>query len=136
LLVGKAVDRLWAKDPTLWRGPEGKKQSLGRNFAWLDLPEQIGPYMGRVRELVAETKREGFQDVVFIAMGDSNLAAEALLHTPAEKRYRRMFFLDSADPSAVRTVDQQLDFGVTLFVIASKSGKRSGSRLTRCCSIS
>jgi len=124
LLVGKAVDRLWAKDPTLWRGPEGKKQSLGRNFAWLDLPEQIGPYMGRVRELVAETKREGFQDVVFIAMGDSNLAAEALLHTPAEKRYRRMFLLDSADPSAVRTVDQQLDFGVTLFVIASKSGKR------------
>jgi len=35
-----------------------------------------------------------------------------------------MFLLDSADPSAVRTVDQQLDFGVTLFVIASKSGKR------------
>jgi transaldolase / glucose-6-phosphate isomerase len=80
--------------------------------------------MARVRELVALTKREGFQDVVFIAMGDSNLAAEALLHTTAGKRYRRMFLLDSADPTVIRTVDEQLDLPATLFVIASKSGKR------------
>ncbi len=97
---------------------------MGRNLAWLDLPELIGPYMARVRELVTVTRREGFQDVVFIAMGDSNLAAETLLQTAAEKRYRRVFLLDSADPTAIRAVDEQLDFAATLFVIASKSGKR------------
>jgi glucose-6-phosphate isomerase len=80
--------------------------------------------MARVRELVMVTRREGFQDVVFIAMGDSNLAADALLQTAAEKRYRRVFLLDSVDPSAIRAVDEQLDFASTLFVIASKSGKR------------
>jgi transaldolase/glucose-6-phosphate isomerase len=124
LATSNAVDRLWAKDATLWRGPEGQKQSLGRNLAWLDLPERIGPYMAQVGELVAATKRDGFLDVVFIAMGDSDLAAEAVSQTSAEKRYRRVFLLDSMDPAAIRAVEEQLDFRVTLFVIASKSGKR------------
>jgi transaldolase / glucose-6-phosphate isomerase len=124
LAASNAVDRLWAKDATLWRGPKGQKQLVGGNLAWLDLPDQIGPYMARVGELVAATKRDGFQDIVFIAMGDSDLAAETLLHTGAAKRYRRIFLLDSVDPAAIRAVEEQLDFAVTLFVVASKSGKR------------
>jgi transaldolase / glucose-6-phosphate isomerase len=124
LAASHAVDRLWAKDATLWRGPEGQKQLVGGNLAWLDLPDQIGPYMPRVGELVAATKRDGFQDVVLIAMGDSDLAAETLLHTAAAKRYRRFFLLDSVDPVAIQAVEEQLDFAVTLFVVASKSGKR------------
>ena len=80
--------------------------------------------MERVAQLAAVTKQEGFQDVVFIAMGDSNLAAETLLNTRAEKRYERVFLLDSTDPSAIRAVDKQLDYGKTLFVVASKPGKR------------
>ena len=124
LVTGKAVDRLWGKDATLWQGPQGQRQSVGGNLAWLDLPEQIGPYIERVRELMAAPGREAFQDVVFIAMGDSNLAAQALLQTAAEKRFRRVFLLDSADPNAIRTVEEQLDFEATVFVVASKFGKR------------
>jgi fructoselysine-6-P-deglycase FrlB-like protein len=45
--------------------------------------------MARVADLVAETQRQGFQDVVFVAMGDSNLAAETVAHTSSEKRWRR-----------------------------------------------
>jgi len=52
----------------------------------------------------------------------------ALLHTAAEKRCRRLFLLDCADPDAIRAVDKQLDFDVTLFVIASKFGKRIETR--------
>jgi transaldolase/glucose-6-phosphate isomerase len=124
LVAAKAVDRLWAKDVALWRGPEAQKRSVGGNLAWLDLPDHIGAYMVRVAQLAAATKQEGFQDVVLIAMGDSNLAAETLLNTHAEKRYGRVFLLDSTDPSAIRAVDKQLDYGKTLFVVASKSGKR------------
>jgi glucose-6-phosphate isomerase len=76
---------LWAKDASLWRGPNGQKRSVGGNLAWLDLPEQVGAYMNRVSQLAEATKSDGFQDVVFIAMGDSNLAAETLLTTSAEK---------------------------------------------------
>ncbi len=124
LVAAKAVDRLWAKDVTLWQGPEGQKRSVGGNLAWLDLPDHIGAYMERVAQLAESTKQEGFRDVVLIAMGDSNLAAETLLNTRAQKRYGRVFLLDSTDPSAIRAVDKQLDYRKTLFVVASKSGKR------------
>jgi transaldolase/glucose-6-phosphate isomerase len=124
LVSGDAVNRLWAKDVTLWPGAEGGRRLVGGNLAWLDLPEQVGAYMERVREFAEATKRDGFQDVVFIAMGDSNLAAETLINTSAKMRYRRLFLLDSTDPSAIRAVDEQLDYEKTLFVIAAKSGKR------------
>jgi len=42
--------------------------------------------MAAVCEFAEAAKRDGFQDVVFIAMGDSNLAAETLLNTSAEMR--------------------------------------------------
>jgi glucose-6-phosphate isomerase len=54
-------------------------------------------------------------------MGGPNLAAETLLNTSAEKRYRRVFVLDSTDPSAIRAVDEQLDHAATLFVVAKLS---------------
>jgi transaldolase/glucose-6-phosphate isomerase len=124
LVSGDAVNRLWAKDATLWRLAEGRKRLVGGNLAWLDLPERVGAYMAKVREFAEATIRDGFQDVVFIAMGDSNLAAETLLNTSAEMRYRRLFLLDSTDPGAIRAVDEQLDYQTTLFVVANKSGKR------------
>lgn len=124
LVAGDTLKRLWAKDATLWRAADGRKPSVGANLAWLDLPEQVGAYMARAREFAEATKHNGFQDVVFIAMGDSNLAAETLLHTSAEKRFRRLFLLDSTDPSAIRAIDEQLDYQATLFVVANKTGKR------------
>jgi transaldolase/glucose-6-phosphate isomerase len=124
LATGNVVNRLWAKDATLWRGSDGQRQIASRNLAWLDLPERIGPYMTRAANLAAATKRDGLQDVVFIAMGDSNLAADALLHTTLQKRFRRLFLLDSTDPKTIRAVEAQLDLTSTLFIVASKSGKR------------
>ncbi len=124
LAAGKLLERLWAKDFSLWPADDRQKQDLRANLSWLDLPQQMGPYMARVAELVTETQREGFQDVVFVAMGDSNLAAETVAHASTEKRWRRVFLLDSTDPAAIRGIDEQLDFEVTLFVFASKAGKR------------
>jgi glucose-6-phosphate isomerase len=105
-------------------GPRRPKATVGGNLAWLDLPDHIGAYMERVAQLAAAKEHEGFRDVVLIAMGDSNLAAETLLNTQAEKRYGRASLWDNTDPSAIRAVDKQLDYGKTLFVVASKSGKR------------
>ena len=124
LVASDAVNRLWAKDETLWQGNGGRRRLVGENLAWLDLPERIGKYMAKAGELAPVAQSEGFQDVVLIGMGGPNLAAETLLNTSAEKRYRRVFVLDSTDPSAIRAVDEQLDHAATLFVVVGKSGKR------------
>jgi transaldolase / glucose-6-phosphate isomerase len=99
-------------------------RDLTANLAWLDLPQHMGRYMAHVGDLVAETQRAGFQDVVFVAIGDSNLAMKAVSRASDQIRWRRVFLLDSTDPAAIRAIDQQLDFRSTLFVFASKSGKR------------
>ena len=124
LVARDAVNRLWAKDETLWRGAGGQARLVGENLTWLDLPERVGAYMAKAEELAGVAHAEGLQDVVVIGMGGPNLAAETLLNTSAEKRYRRVFVLDSTDPSAIRAVDEQLDYAATLFVVVEKAGKR------------
>ena len=118
------VKRLWAKDESLWPHTKGQKQLITNNLNWLDLPDQIGPYMVRAAALAATTEREGFRDLVFIAMGDSNLAAETVAQSSVPQRPQRFFLLDSTDPATIRSVSEQLDLDRTLFVFASKSGKR------------
>ena len=118
------VKRLWAKDETLWPHAKGQKRLIASNLSFLDLPDQIGPYMMRAAALAATAEREGFRDLVFIAMGDSNLAAETVAHAGSPQRPQRFFLLDSTDPAAIRRVSEQLDLDRTLFVFASKSGKR------------
>jgi transaldolase / glucose-6-phosphate isomerase len=122
------VRRLWTKDETLWPYGKGEKRLITDNLNWLDLPDQIGPYMMRAAALAATTEREGFRDVVFIAMGDSNLAAETVAQsvsqTVSPQRLQRFFLLDSTDPAAIQRVSDQVDLDRTVFVFASKSGKR------------
>jgi transaldolase / glucose-6-phosphate isomerase len=118
------VKRLWAKDETLWPHAKGQKRLITSNLSFLDLPDRIGPYMMRAAALAATAEREGFRDLVFIAMGDSNLAAETLAHTGSPQRPQRFFLLDSTDPAAIRRVSEQIDLDRTLFVFANKSGKR------------
>lgn len=119
-----AVKRLWAKDETLWPHAKEQRRLITNNLNWLDLPDQIGPYMTRAAALAAMVEREGFRDLVFIAMGDSNLAAETVAHTGTPQRPQRFFLLDSTDPAAIQRVSDQIDFERTLFVFANKSGKR------------
>src|SRR5262249_26319759 len=82
------------------------------------------PYMMRAAALAATAEREGFRDLVFVAMGDSNLAAETVAHSGSPQRPHRFFLLDNTDPAVIRNVSDQLDLDRTLFVFASKSGKR------------
>lgn len=119
-----SVKRLWARDETLWPHIKAQKQLITANLAWLDLPDQIGPYMMRAAALAATAEREGFRDVVFVAMGDSNLAAETVSRAVSTQRPQRFFLLDSTDPVTIRSVSEKLDLDRTLFVFASKSGKR------------
>jgi transaldolase/glucose-6-phosphate isomerase len=123
LIAAEAIRRLWAKDLSLWPADESKNKKAHEDLSWLDLPDRIGAQMAHVVEFTAAAEAEGFDDVVFVAMGDSNLAAETVLNTPVQKRWKRIFVLDSTDPGRIRSVEKDLDLQRTLFVFANKSGK-------------
>ena len=129
LVNGEAVRRLWAKDDSLWPADHAQRKVLQTNLRWLDLPNQIGPYMARVATFANEIEAEGFQDAVFVGMGDSNLAAETIASLSLPKRWKRIFILDTTDPGAVRAFKSEANLERTLFIFASKTGKRIESHV-------
>jgi len=124
LITKKAVSRLWSKDTSLWPLERPEVESASRNLTWLDLPEQLGPLMDHVVTRAAQIEPAGFEDVVFVAIGDSSLAAETTLRLPQARLGKRTFLLDTIDPDSVLALEEQINLHRTLFIFASKSGKR------------
>ena len=118
-----AISRLWAKDYSLWRVESYQAESLKSNLRWLDLPDQLGPLLTRVVTRAAMIERAGFEDVVFVTMGNSGLAARSVLRLPDARLGKRTFLLDTIDPDAVRAFDRMLRPEKTLFIFVSKTGK-------------
>jgi transaldolase/glucose-6-phosphate isomerase len=123
LFSKNVLARLWAKDTSLWPAEDYQAESMESNLGWLDLPGQLGPLLARVVARAAKIEPAGFEDVVFVSMGISGLAAESILHLPAARLGKRTFLLDTIDPDSVRAFDEMLHFDTTLFVFANKSGK-------------
>ena len=118
-----ALSRLWAKDTSLWPAEQYQTQSVKSNLGWLDLPEQLEPLLARVVARAAKIAPAGFEDVVFVTMGDSSLAAESILRLPVAKLGKRTFLLDNIDPDSLRAFEEVLHLDRTLFVLVNKSGK-------------
>ena len=103
------VDRIWARDSTIWTGTD-ETQWLG----WLDEPSRM---LERIDEL--EGLDRDYDEIVLLGMGGSSLAPEVIRRTFG---IRGFHVLDTTHPSAVRRLEEQLDLERTLFVAASKSG--------------
>jgi transaldolase/glucose-6-phosphate isomerase len=98
-------------------------ESLKSNLRWLDLPDQLGPLLARVVTRAAMIEPAEFEDVVFVTMGNSGLAARSVLRLPDARLGKRTFLLDTIDPDAVRAFDRMLRPEKTLFIFVSKTGK-------------
>jgi transaldolase/glucose-6-phosphate isomerase len=118
-----ALARFWAKDASLWPVEKFQAESLKSNLRWLDLPDHLGPLLNRVVARAGQVEPSGFEDVVFITMGNSGLAARSVLRLPDARLGKRTFLLDTIDPDAVRAFSQLLRLEKTLFIFVSKSGK-------------
>ncbi|MGH3103521.1 MAG: hypothetical protein ACRDN6_05430 [Gaiellaceae bacterium] len=107
------VERIWARDATVWTGSDE-----ARWLGWLDEP-------GRMRERLAEIERPDVDACVLLGMGGSSLAPEVLRRTFGAEGFH---VLDTTHPRAIRALEQQLDPERTLFVAASKSGSTLETR--------
>jgi transaldolase / glucose-6-phosphate isomerase len=107
--VAELVDRIWARDPTVWTGTD-EASWLG----WLDEPNRMLERLGELDSLERD-----FDDVAVLGMGGSSLGPEVLRRRFAVDGFH---VLDTTHPSAIRALEAELDLERTLFVAASKSG--------------
>lgn len=117
------LERLWAKDPTLWKtGLEERKQIRG-SLGWVALPYMMDEHVEEITGFAEEVRQAGFKDVVLLGMGGSSLAplvfSKAFGKAPG---YPGLTVLDSTDPEALKSVEGRIDLEKTLFVVSSKSG--------------
>ena len=113
-----SIRRLWAGDKSLWAGADEDKW-----VGWLHIIEQELADLGRMRGFAEQVKKVGFTDVVLLGMGGSSLGPEVLSETFGRQAgWPRFHMLDSTDPAQIRTIEQAVDLGKTLFIVSSKSG--------------
>ena len=111
--TAELVERLWARDATLWTG-----RDENRWLGWLDEPLRVRQRVGELEEFVAGATGR-FDAVVLLGMGGSSLAPEVLRRTFGSELFQ---VLDTTHPAAVRRLADGLDPERTLFVVSSKSG--------------
>ena len=120
LTRSRAVDRLWARDHTLWREDPTE---IADRLGWLDVPAEM---MGRVDDLAAfadEIRAEGVERVILLGMGGSALGPETLRQCFGKRPdFPDLATLDSTLPDRVKAVADSIDAARTLFIVSSKSG--------------
>ncbi|HET6658145.1 MAG TPA: hypothetical protein VFG61_09635 [Gaiellaceae bacterium] len=113
LAPAELVERLWARDATLWTG-----RDENRWLGWLDEPLRMRQRIGELEEFAAGTLGR-FDSVVLLGMGGSSLAPEVLRRTFESDHLQ---VLDTTHPAAIRRAADALDPARTLFLVSSKSG--------------
>jgi transaldolase / glucose-6-phosphate isomerase len=113
LAPAELVERLWARDATLWTG-----RDESRWLGWLDEPLRMRQRVVELEEFAAGTVGQ-FDSVVLLGMGGSSLAPEVLRRTFESDHLQ---VLDTTHPAAIRRAAESLDAARTLFLVSSKSG--------------
>jgi len=115
------VDRLWRRDPFLWKSDEKHRAVIENAMGWLDSPSEM---LRRAAELGdwANRARRGRRHVVLCGMGGSSLAPEVFGRVLGRPDAPELIVLDSTSPEQVRDAAERIDPDATLFLISSKSG--------------
>ena len=83
------------------------------------MTQQIASYTA----FAEQTKHDGFTDAVLLGMGGSSLGPEVLASTFGRRSgCPRLRVLDSTVPAQIKSIEDQVDLGKTLFIVSSKSG--------------
>lgn len=118
----KFVERIWAKDATLWKSDDAHKKIISNALGWLDVAEQMCSYASQLVAF-AESVRHDFNAVVVLGMGGSSLCSEVTKRLFGKRDgWPELKVLDSTVPEAVALLEAGLDLSRTLFIVASKSG--------------
>ncbi len=123
LEAARFSERLWAKDPTLWKDEKEQQKLIRHSLGWLDAPLVSGAALGPVKAFAEAAATEGFRQALVLGMGGSSMCVEVLRAVFGSAPGRlELLTLDSTHPDAVEALAKRLDLDKTLFIVASKSG--------------
>src|SRR6266550_8228759 len=112
------VSKLWARDPSLWT-----KHDEDKWLGWLDIVAEQQRNVRRFTNFAAEVKDAKFSHVLLLGMGGSSLCPEVMRESFGKLAgFPELHVLDSTDPARIKSIEDSIDLGSTLFIVSSKSG--------------
>lgn len=118
----RTVERIWARDASLWKEQPEHQSIISNALGWLDV---VPVMLTRIDELTAfaDEVRRDVSHVVVLGMGGSSLCSEVFRSAFGHRDgFPRLHVLDSTVPAAVASLQRAIDLDETLFIVASKSG--------------
>lgn len=101
------VQRLWERDPSLWKTDADHAAIMSRALGWLTAAEQTAAEVAALTELADSVRSDGIRHLVLLGAGGTSPAPEALaaVFGPADG-YPDLRVLDSTDPDAVLAIQE------------------------------
>ena len=119
----RVADRIWARDPMLWKDDPSHWTEIKARLGWLDVADAMYSLVADLQSFADEMKGAGIRYVVLCGMGGSSLCPEVLRLTfGSAQGYPQLQVLDSTDPYTISTVANAAAPKHSLYLIASKSG--------------
>lgn len=116
-------ERLWAKDPSLWKNDASHQAIIRNSLGWLDVVETMKTRLDELASFAEEARAAGFRHVVHMGMGGSSLAPLAFGQiVPPSGPGLPLTVLDTTDAATVLAIHRATPLEQTLFIVASKSG--------------
>lgn len=119
----KVVSRLFRFDPTVWTNNADGKNTVQTRLGWAALPDESQAFIEDLYDFTDSVFDDGFEKVLLLGMGGSSLAPETLSLIFGDYiDGLELRILDSTVPGQVQETEAWVDYGKTLFIVASKSG--------------
>jgi transaldolase/glucose-6-phosphate isomerase len=115
--------RLWERDPSLWKSEPDHQRVIKNALGWLTVPRAMREQVDEILRFVDEARNAGFKHVVVLGMGGSSLCPDVCRATfGTAPGFLELHVLDSTVPASVARVEKSVDVAKTLFLVSSKSG--------------
>ncbi|HEY65388.1 MAG TPA: bifunctional transaldolase/phosoglucose isomerase [Caldilineae bacterium] len=123
------VERIWARDASLWKDEPSHQKIIRNRLGWLDIAGKMRERVDELKALAHEVWSEGFRDVLLLGMGGSSLCVEVFrqVYGP-QPNAPRLWVLDTTHPDTIRRLEKQIDLERTLFIVSSKAGTTTETR--------
>ena len=119
----RAVQRLWDREPALWKPDRAGQGEIADRLGWLDVLERMEDCVPDLQRLTSELLSEGYRHAVLLGMGGSSLAPEVFHRTfGTAAEALELHVLDTTDPGAIQALQSSIAIDKTVFLVASKSG--------------
>jgi glucose-6-phosphate isomerase len=117
------LKKMWQKDGSVWTDDPRHHIVAANRLGWLDLPSKMGCETEALEDFAESKAFRKLKHIVHLGMGGSSLAPEVFYKTIGNAAdYPELIVLDSTDPDYVDDVLKRINPGMSLFIIASKSG--------------